>query len=95
MPFAQAPDNAAANSRVIINTEERSRGGNFSYTKPTLSAALDLFFPEGKEADAFVDGDEDVRMTRSEAETIFHDAREVRFYNEDGELTTISADPSD
>lgn len=94
MPFAHAPDNAAASKRVIINTEEQSRGGKFSYTKPTLCDALDIFFPEGKEADAFVDADEEERVTRSDAETMFHDIREIRFFNADGELTIISADPS-
>lgn len=94
MPFAQAPDNAAANKRVIINTEEHSRGGKFSYTKPTLSDALDIFFPEGQEVDAFVDADEEERMTRNDAESIFQGIREIRFYNTNGELTIISADPS-
>ena len=94
MAFPPTSVNAASNRRVIINTEENSRGGKFSYTKPTLADALDIFFPEGKDADAFADADEEERMTRNDAEALFNTEGEIRFFNESGELTVISADPS-
>lgn len=85
---------ALADQQVIVNTECKARG-SFSYTKPNLAAALDIFFV-GDDPDTFHDADCDVdqQVSREDAELAFGDAGEVGFYNSEGEFTKISADPS-
>lgn len=80
--------------RVVVYAQDLSgRRDDGYYTKPDLASALDLFFtPEGSKL--FLDEDANDQLTREDAEALFGIDRRVTFYNEDGEQTIISADPS-
>ncbi|WP_226019755.1 hypothetical protein [Novosphingobium sp. FKTRR1] len=80
--------------RVIVFAQDQSgRRDHGHYTKPDLASALDLFFsPDGSKLFLDVDGADEI--TREDAEAAFVIDRQVTFYNEDGEQTVISADPS-
>lgn len=78
---------------VIIYAQDLSgRKDDGYYTKPDISAALDIFFTTDKTS-AFLDSDAEHPLGRSDAEAIFHQDRRVSFYNEDGEQVVISIDP--
>lgn len=79
--------------RVIVHTECHARG-NFSYTKPTIGEALDIFF-DGEDPDTFFDRDAEEAFTREDAEATFAQEREVTFYNSEGEQTRIVLDIQD
>lgn len=80
--------------QVIVFAQDLSgRRDDGYYTKPDLASALDLFFvPDGSKM--FQDADGNDEMTREDAETTFDVDRRVTFYNENGEQTVITADPS-
>lgn len=80
--------------RVIVFAQDLSgRRDHGHYTKPDLASALDLFFAaDGSKV--FLDADGSDEITRGDAEAVFASDRQVTFYNEDGEQTVITADPS-
>jgi hypothetical protein len=80
--------------RVIVFAQDLSgRRDHGHYTQPDLASALDLFFsPDGSKLFLDVDGADEI--TREDAEAAFVIDRRVTFYNETGEQTIITADPS-
>jgi len=80
--------------RVIVFAEDLSgRRDDGYYTKPDLNSALDLFFCPGG-SKLFIDTDGSDEMTREDAKAAFDIDGKVTFYNEDGERTVITRDPS-
>ena len=79
--------------RVVVFAEDRSgRRDDGYYTKPSISAALDIFFS----ADAspnYTSSEGEGELSRAAAEAIFNQDKRVSFYNADGEKVVISLDP--
>lgn len=80
--------------RVIVYAQDLSgRRDDGYYTKPEISAALDLFYTNPDETN-FSDADGEAGLTRSDAEAIFATDGRVAFFNGAGEKIVITLDPS-
>jgi len=80
--------------RVVIYAEDLSgRKDDGYYTKPDVSAALDIFFKSDDEQN-FYDSDTEEVLTRAEAEELFREDGRLTFYNGEGEKVVIALDPS-
>lgn len=93
-PLYQSVENRSLKMRVIVFAQDLSgRHDHGYYTKPDLASALDLFFrADGSKMSLDADGSNEI--TREDAEAAFATVGRITFYNEDGEQTIISADPS-
>jgi len=79
---------------VIVYAQDLSgRKDDGYYTKPDISAALDIFFDTPSTVNFVDDGAEHV-LSREDAEAIFAQDGRISFYNADGEKVVITRDPS-
>lgn len=80
--------------RVIVYAEDLSgRSDDGYYTKPSIAAALDIFFSAGASPN-FTNSEGEDALSRADAEAMFEQEKRVTFYNADGEKVVISLDPS-
>jgi hypothetical protein len=78
--------------RVIVFAEDLSgRRDDGYYTRPDISAALDIFYAHPDEVN-FVDPDGQEPITRSDVEAIFKIEGKATFFNGAGEKVIITLD---
>ena len=80
--------------QVIVYAQDLSgRRDDGYYSKPSVAAALDIFFSAGASPN-FTSSEGEDELSRADAEAIFNQEKRVTFYNADGEKVVISLDPT-